>query len=161
MSSTTSTVSVREVQGIRDILKMRWVRNHVSHWMTHDTSKKSISDQVRWYYGVYLPGRRAGTMYGFLVECGDEVIGYGLITQRNALWWVSGGLIGTARGHGHGEFLFQTLTHFAYYTLDQPYVYLDVLANNPARKLYEKLGYREIGTEGDMVLMAFPGGQRK
>lgn len=138
-------ISVRSVETHSDAIQMAWVRNQVRQFMTHDTHFILPEEQERWFEGTYKPARERHEMVGFLMHDGALPVGYGLISQREGAFWVSGGLIPDARGQGHGERLFSFLTAYTVGLLDHPEVMLDVLeTNKPARELYEKIGYVAI-----------------
>jgi GNAT superfamily N-acetyltransferase len=164
MSTEKSNLEVRqmmEVRGPSDIMRMRKIRNACRPFMTGNNQKIGLWEQLRWWRDTYIPGRKAGTHYGFLLWVGDKAVGYGLITFRDygiKGYWVSGGLLDEARGQGHGEFLFTHLSQTIYYTLDHAHAYLAVQRTNErAQKLYQKIGYQQIAHTDRTLVMEFPG----
>lgn len=95
-------------------------------------------------------------MFGFIVELGYdcEPVGYGLITEREGKYWVSGGLTRDVRGFGLGKNLFSFMTNYIHHELDQSEAWLDVREDNTiAQSLYTNLGYTALGNQAGIVLM--------
>jgi ribosomal protein S18 acetylase RimI-like enzyme len=74
----------------------------------------------------------------------DQLIGLGLLGQRNGRGWIGGvGIVPQARGRGYGRRLMDALLRAAGY-LQLATVQLEVISTNtPARRLYNALGFQE------------------
>lgn len=147
MRSDSSHVNIRPVRNVGDILRMRTVRNLVRSFMTHNTRKIGVFEQLYWYYRHY---KRSGRFVGLIVYEGKKPVGYGLISLRplpgdpdREVWMVSGGLLEAVRGKGYGRKLFDYMTDHVLNGIMAREVYLDVLeGNSRAYQLYWSLGYR-------------------
>lgn len=150
----TSDIQLSEIQSGDDALEMAACRNQVRTFMTHSQTEITPEQQLDWFKNTYTPARAHKEMFGYVLRKELEPIGYGLISYRNWLMWVSGGIVADQRGNGYGEALFDAMTNKIHGELDLAEAYLDVQANNsPARQLYEKLGYAAIGNQNGLVLM--------
>lgn len=144
------------VDGLMDALRMRNIRNEVRNYMTHNTDRIGLFEQLKWFEETYKPAEARGEMQGFLLWHEQEPVGYGLITLREDQYWVSGGLTAASRGLGLGEYLFTYLTRYARFRLDAPEVWLDVRADNErARRLYEKIGYKPVEETEELIVMRY------
>jgi ribosomal-protein-alanine N-acetyltransferase len=122
--------------------------------MTHNTDEITPEQQLEWYREAYQPLNEQREIYGYVMRKALEPIGYGLVTHRHDAHWVSGGLVGEARGSGLGEALFDFLTRKIHEGIGDDKAFLDVRPNNePARRLYEKLGYTAIGVNDGLIVM--------
>ena len=81
-----------------------------------------------------------------LLETAGRIIGEGRMEPRNRVMGVLGiKIIGEYRGRGLGTALMEILAGEAR-AMGLQRIYLTLFANNaPARRLYEKMGYREVG----------------
>lgn len=139
------------VGGLMDAMRMRAIRNSVREFMTRDTSHISLVRQIQWFRRAYLPAARDGAARGYLLWLGSKAVGYGLI-RRDRVWWVSGGLLPSARGQGLGRLLFKFLTAAAQARGRR--AWLEVRENNTfAVELYRSLGYRLLRRRGNDVLV--------
>jgi len=150
----SSHILLDEIRSPDDALEMAACRNQVRTFMTHNQAEILPEQQLEWFRYTYTPARSKREMLGYVARIGGrEPIGYGLISQRNWLMWVSGGIIGAERGKGYGRQLFDGLTQQVH-DLGISEVYLDVLEDNePARTLYESLGYVALNNRDGLVLM--------
>lgn len=127
--------------------QMRHIRNQCRSYMTRHTSFITKEDQELWWRG-FNPLLMSAYLY--LVD-GDPV-GYGLITCEGLKCWVSGGLLPNWRDKGLGRQIFEHLTRECWV---EPW--LEVRADNTrAKKVYERLGYRETGESDGVVTMRKP-----
>lgn len=151
----TSGISLAEIENGYHAEQMRACRNQVRSYMTHNTAEILPAEQAEWYAETYLPARKAGELFGYIVRDEDDMpLGYGLISKRDGRWWVSGGLIADARGKGAGHFLFQEMTMMIHEDLRSEEAWLDVLnENEAARSLYEKLGYVAVSSTDLLTVM--------
>ena len=146
---------LREMESEIDAQIMREFRNECREFMTHNTAEIMEAEQVEWYRETYLPARQKGELFGYIVRREDEeAIGYGLISNRDGRWWVSGGLSEDARGEGAGHFLFDQMTDMIHEDLRSEQAWLDVLnTNEGAKRLYEKLGYVAVSSTEQLTVM--------
>lgn len=150
---TPTPISIHEMQDFVDAESMRVVRNKVRGFMTHNTNYIVRRQQMRWYHRTYRPARLNGQMYGFVLQQDSDPVGYGMIQQKDGVYWVGGGLTEEARGQGAGRKLFSFLTRYTHAMLDQPEVWLDVREDNPAQHLYTSLGYTAVGHNDGLIVM--------
>lgn len=150
-----SGISLAEIENGYHAEQMRVCRNEVRQFMTHNKAEILPQEQAEWYAETYLPAREAGELFGYIVRDEDEMpLGYGLISKRDGRWWVSGGLTEDARGKGAGYFLFEQMTMMIHEDLRSEEAWLDVLrGNEPALKLYRKLGYTAVRDSADLIVM--------
>jgi ribosomal protein S18 acetylase RimI-like enzyme len=93
-------------------------------------------------------GRVVGVAYCRLFKQEDH--GYGYVDDETPE--VAVAVRAENRGDGLGTTLLNALADAAY-AAGYTHLSLSVAAGNPARGLYERLGYRELSTEGDAVRM--------
>lgn len=147
-------ISLADVASPDDALDMARCRNEVRSYLTHNTDEISPEQQLDWYRNSYIPGRTRGKIFGYVLRQQLTPIGYGLITERDELMWVSGGVSQQYRGKGLGEAVFHFLTEQIHDELGHSGAFLDVREDNiPAQRLYEKLGYAAIGHVNGLVQM--------
>lgn len=148
MSPTPFIASFHRVDTYRDALVMRSIRNECRAFMTNDRDVIGFWKQFRFW-------RMLKTDRGWeawIMHANQKPIGYGIISQRDHLPWVSGGLTEFARGLGYGKELFRFLTNRA--QRHGPKVYLEVLASNePAIRTYEGLSYKRVGQDAGVITM--------
>lgn len=136
--------------------QMRAIRNGVAPYMTQNRQQIGWLRQAWWFWRVYAPALKAGTMKAWLLWAGEFPVGYGLMRSHQGRWWVTGGLVPHARGQGYGRMLFTKLTQAATYKAGE--AWLEVRMDNlRARRLYEWLGYQDVSTKGDIVTMRHAG----
>lgn len=149
-----SGITLADVASPDDALDMARCRNEVRSYLTHNTNPISPEQQLEWYRTTYIPGRTRGKMFGYVLREGLNPIGYGLITERDELMWVSGGVDQQYRGKGLGEAVFHFLTEHIHDELGHSGAFLDVREDNiPAQRLYEKLGYSALGHVNGLIQM--------
>lgn len=149
-----SDILLAEITSPDDALDMAHCRNEVREFMTHNTDVITPEQQLEWYRDTYRPAREERSMYGYVVRKDLNPIGYGLVSLRNQVMWVSGGITAAERGSGYGEALFDFLTQKIHQGLGQEEAYLDVRKDNaPAQRLYEKLGYVAVGEVDGLIAM--------
>lgn len=145
---------------------MRQIRNACRHFMTRDPAEITPEMQGAWWAKMQLRDPNNVTWQPFLAwskePLGWEPIGYAIawrgerIVQyrvvsheaKNA-WWFTGAVLERWRGFGYGRRLFQTLID-RYGTPCWLEVRLD---NQPARQLYQSLGFQVVGTDVDVATM--------
>ncbi len=145
---------LHEIENISEAFKMAGVRNEVREFMTHNTAEITYPDQAEWYCNTYIPARKIGNLFGYLLPDENGYVGYGLISRRENRWWVSGGVKEEARSQGLGKLLFKELTRITHEDLQIEEVWLDVLNTNEiAHDMYRKLGYVAVRNDGDLTIM--------
>lgn len=151
----SSRISLNEIKSPDDALEMSACRNQVRTFLTHNTDEILPHQQLMWYWDEYVPRRAARELIGYVVRDEERSpLGYGLISQREGRYWVSGGLVADARGKGAGEALFQGMTDTIHDELGEEAAWLDVARGNaPAINLYRKLGYRAVRDTADLIVM--------
>jgi ribosomal protein S18 acetylase RimI-like enzyme len=146
------------VNSLSKAMKMRNIRNQVRFFMTHNTEEIGVLQQAAWYASVY----KTGEDKAYLVMSGPDhkyPVGYGLVSNRNGEWTVTGALLEDYRGKGIGRNLFTFLTQTALLHSGAD-VYLDVRVDNlVAFKLYIELGYRPVSVdeENHIIKMKWTG----
>src|SRR4051812_28953022 len=96
-----------------------------------------------------------------VIAVGDRVVGLlEVVPSGDALWVLRIELDSSVHGHGLGSAVMRDLQRRA--RDDGRGVELDVFPHNPARRLYERLGFKEIGRDGPSIKMRWdpPGGSR-
>lgn len=147
-------LSLAEIRNHDDAAEMMKARNSVRQYMTHNQNEITESEQREWFAEYYIPARWRRQAIGFLAVKDEATIGYGLITQRNDRYWVSGGLVPEARGQGNGRELFGHLTTTVHGYLESDECWLDVLnTNDRAINLYKSLGYQAVESDQRLTLM--------
>jgi ribosomal protein S18 acetylase RimI-like enzyme len=134
-----------QVVTFEQVEHVRQIRNTCREFMTRDRSEISEQRQLQWWVN------RTESFQLFLFCFGTREIGYGMIRQDPApgRQWLSGGLAPGWRGLGLGDVLFRLLARIA-----EPPCHLEVLVSNErARKIYERIGFNEVGREGEVVTM--------
>ncbi len=134
------------LRGPVDALRMRTIRNAVRLNMTRDRYEIGALRQLRWWRGDYRRWSRAGSFQAWLMWRAGRAVGYGIVRWDRGRWWVTGALVAGARRLGLGRALFAFLTGEAaardLATRGRGEVWLEVRADNePARRLYQSLGY--------------------
>lgn len=125
----------------------RIVRNEVSEYMTSNTSYISMKEQADWFCSLDHENFK---IYLYLVNY--VVIGYGIVRTADDCVLLTGALLEAHRGKGFGRDLFEKLISEAR-EFDKRIV-LDVReTNEPARRLYENLGFIEIAREHGIITM--------
>lgn len=103
---------------------------------------------ARFVRNVVLPGRAAGTFYGFVIEAGDEVVGHvGLKNvdrtrgEAELGYWVGR----PYWGRGYASEAARLALDVAFGALGLEEVYAHVLARNPASaRVLEKAGFERV-----------------
>lgn len=151
----SSRISLSEIKSPDDALEMAACRNQVRTFLTHNRDEILPHQQLMWYWDEYLPRRAARELIGYVVRNEDrDPLGYGLISEREGRYWVSGGLLADARGKGAGETLFAGMTDTIHDELGEEAAWLDVArGNEPALNLYRKLGYRAVSDTAELIVM--------
>jgi len=144
---TASGVEIKPVTKMSEALSMAMIRNECREWMTRNTERIGPLSQLRWWRKV----RSDPHWMLYLMWINGTPIGYGIIRYADHKHWVTGGIVTSARGHGHGRKLFARLTEIA---TDGSYAYLEVKKDNRrAVELYRSLGYRYLGEPRPGVLL--------
>lgn len=130
---------------------MRGIRNECRTFMTRNTDRISIFEQLRWWYSKRDPS----TTYLLLFFCTDgketSAEGYGIVTREG---WLTGALRARSRGRGLGRRLFEYMTELVLARGGIPQ--LEVRrSNQKAMKLYESLGYQWTETIGVIDKMIY------
>lgn len=128
------------VQTLREALIMRRIRNACREFMTHNNGHIGLLRQIVWFYTAYARGRSLA-FQAFVWRMNGRPVGYGIVRVANDKWWVTGGLIESARGKGFGRKIFETVTRVCHIVGED--AWLDVFRDNrPAVELYYSLGYK-------------------
>jgi ribosomal protein S18 acetylase RimI-like enzyme len=113
--------------------------------MTGNPNLLTQDQQLDWYYKEYTPAHDNGLCHAFVGYEDGKPIAYGLVTQREEDFWVTGVITTEARGYGYGEQLFRYLTSFVFDNDIARRVMLDVLVGNErALQLYRKIGFASM-----------------
>lgn len=148
---------LRPVQRVEQAQEIALIRNSGREFMTKDKDEISPERQAQWFAHTYVGANADGRLFAFVGYDGAEAVAYGLVKQHDGEFWVTGVIAPQAQGKGYGEELFKFLTDFALHR--STHVMLDVLkSNTKAQKLYAKLGYTEVGSKGDVIVMRKLGG---
>lgn len=151
----SSRISLNEIKSPDDALEMAACRNQVRTFMTHNTEEILPHQQLMWYWDEYLPRRGENELLGYVVRDEErDPIGYGLISEREGFYWVSGGIVADQRGKGAGRFLFEEMTRIIHEELGEESAWLDVQRGNErAQNLYRSLGYQAVRDTAEMIVM--------
>lgn len=149
---------------LEDAEAMRQIRNTCREFMTKDQREITAEEQIRWFQSLDL-----GNVLPFVFREHDSFesfkIGYGLIRAiaddqtlhddhlpGRVRWWISGGLLRPWRGRGFGKQLFAQLANYVHDQL-QMSCWLKVWFDNlPARRLYDRLGFKEVTRSANGIL---------
>lgn len=136
---------------------MRQIRNECRKFMTRNQNKISKSQQKIWFnksldhYETYLVGSVEES-----VVCVE--VGYGLIKFDNNCFYLTGALIPSYRGKGHGNDIFTFLIKRCKEINGKNKILLEVLKDNEAAiKLYNKIGFIEIDGNEKISVMELKG----
>ena len=123
---------------------LRYIRNSCASYMTRHCDIISIEQQQLWWKTI-----NRDTWQIYLYWYGNMAVGFGVLRLEDGKYWVTGGLLENARGHGLGRELF---THLINFVKDD--IWLEVLETNTiAHKLYMKLGFVETGRKDGVITM--------
>ena len=134
------------INSLNDALTVRSIRNACREFMTRDTDKIGIFQQLKWWRAY----KNQNSQQCCLLRDDRKPIGYGLIRAVDDKCWLSGGLIPEVRGKGLGKQLFQFLINQSQSSM----LFLEVRKlNTTAYKLYQKLGFKKVSEEDGIVVM--------
>lgn len=140
-----SELRIREIETFDDALDIAVVRNTGCEFLTGNPNEITVPDQVHWFANVYRPHNRFGRMRAYVGRVDGNAVAYGLLNHKTADWWVTGVITPEQRGKGYGEELFRHMGEVAFGDIGLERLLLDVRDDNePAIKLYEKLGYEAV-----------------
>ena len=148
-----SGISLNEVLTPHEAEEARIIRNEVAHFMTGNPDQITEEQQQIWFERQYSVLRGAGRMVLFLVAREGQNVGYATVREDADRQWVTAGLVASARGQGTGREVFEMLTRQIHED-GHDEAWLQVRADNePARNLYESLGYTAVeGESADNVI---------
>lgn len=148
---------LRPVQRVEQAQEIALVRNSGRDFMTKDQAEISPERQAQWFAHTYVQANHEGRLFAFVGYDGAEAVAYGLVKRDGDDFWLTGVVAPEAQGNGYGRELFKFLTEFALHRA--PAAMLDVLkTNTKAQKLYQSLGYTEVGEKGEVIVMRKLGG---
>ena len=123
---------------------LRYIRNSCASYMTRHRDIISIEQQQLWWKTL-----NRETWKVFIYWLGNMIVGFGVLRLEDGKYWVTGGLIENARGHGLGRELFAHLIN-----LVEDNIWLEVLETNKvAHRLYIKLGFVETSRKDGVITM--------
>lgn len=151
-----NSLVLKKVETLEDFMILRNIRNDCRNFMTRDVSYISEEQQKRWYEKVNPDlGKTLKIFLLYQVEHGviSSPIGYGLLRMEGDYCLVSGGLVESCRGKGIGGTLFEYLVKNVE---DNVPIKLEVLKSNTrAFVIYNKLGFRVISDDGEIITMEY------
>jgi len=137
-----------------DVELLRTIRNDCRKFMTRNTSEISPQDQQIWYKNLDHEKHKLFLLHEIHCGVAGTIIGYGYIRVENGIVLLTGGLVESSRGKGHGHFLFNSLLQQSK-QFNLP-IELEVLKTNMvAFSVYNKLGFRVIGDDGKIIKMEY------
>ncbi len=147
---------LKNIETLEEAQVLRNIRNECKDFMTRDTSYISVEQQIRWFNSLKREDKKDYKIY-LLYEVINGVvataIGYGLIKKEGSFSLISGGLIESCRGKGYGSTLFTYLIGNVDAGSD---IKLEVLKSNTrAFVIYNKLGFRVISDDGEIITMEY------
>lgn len=149
-----TTYILKQIETDGELQQVRVVRNECRLFMTRNTKEISEIEQRAWYCLLDKQKNKIFLLLKFEHGVIMSVAGYGLVRQEGGVVVLSGGLTESCRGQGVGEILFTQLIEEAK-KFNQP-IWLEVLKTNiNAHKLYEKLGFENIGEKDDIIIMEY------
>lgn len=135
---------LQEVDNLERAEALRVIRNTCRTYMTNNTNVISEEEQKEWFESL---DRSQMIPFLFMENCHGvcvDSVGYGLIRSVEGFTVLTGGLIETERSKGLGAKLFLQLIDKARELFDQP-IQLEVLnANERAKRLYYRLGFKPL-----------------
>jgi RimJ/RimL family protein N-acetyltransferase len=143
-------ISIKHITTASEAIILGALRNECLEWMTGSQEYVDVKAQVVWW-------KTAVSAKGWIWYDNDYSssfampFGFGYIIWRDGTPWVTGGLIESYRGRGHGYAIFKFL-------LEQfpnaKYKLKVFKLNTPARKIYDKLGFHTIDDDGKVLTMS-------
>lgn len=147
---------LKKAETLEDFMTLRNIRNDCREFMTRDVSYISEDQQKRWFEKLQKDSDNTFKVYLlYLVEDGviASPVGYGLIRKEGDFSLVSGGLVESCRGKGYGSVLFDYLVKNV--DKNSP-IKLEVLKSNTrAFVIYNRLGFRVVGDDGEIITMEY------
>lgn len=146
---------LKQIETLEEAQVLRNIRNQCKDYMTRDTSYISVEQQKRWFSSLSEKNQDYKIYLLYEVENGVicSAIGYGLIRKESGYSLISGGLIESCRGKGYGSTLFDYLIKNVDKGSD---IKLEVLKNNTrAFVIYNRLGFRIISDDGEIITMEY------
>ena len=92
------------VHSLKDIFTVRSIRNSCCQFMTRDTRKIGIIEQLLW--AIRYQKNKYFNIWCYLAVDERKTVGYTLVRRIDGKFWISGGLVPQARGRGLGKNLF-------------------------------------------------------
>jgi ribosomal protein S18 acetylase RimI-like enzyme len=145
------------IENLEQVEKVRLIRNDCCEFMTRHQNKITKEQQLDWYN---LLDESKMKVYLFHESyCGvafSDPIGYGVVKIESDKILLTGGLKSVQRNKGLGVILFDLLIKEAKrYNLP---ICLEVLKSNlRAKKVYEKLGFKDSGETKTTYEMVYSG----
>ena len=144
-------LSIRFVEE-SDLNLVRALRNDETTWMNlTDPRPLSPSDQQAWFGSI---GARSGKFYFVAFNADIPFIGLVRMDEYDTIQRsirVGADVAPNLRGRGHGGRIYDTIKAYCFDQLGLHRVHLEVLATNPAERLYQRKGFKLEGRKRHAV----------
>ncbi len=139
-------LTLTPITSLKDAMKARQIRNVCREYMTRNTNKISIIQQLKWWSAY----QHQSSQQCYLLRDKGKPIGNGLVIEDDGKSWLSGGLLPETRGKGYGSRLFQFLID----DVKTKPIFLEVRKSNEAAHiLYQKLGFKKVSEKDGIITM--------
>jgi ribosomal protein S18 acetylase RimI-like enzyme len=134
--------------------ELRVIRNECRNYMTRNTDIISKEQQFEWWNKLNTNLHKLYLVYKVFNGVACVSVGYGYIRIEDGVVLLTGGLIEQDRGKGYGKQLFSTLLENAK-QFNLP-IELELLkTNTKAFVVYNSLGFRVVGDDGNIIKMEY------
>lgn len=129
-------------------LLSKWRNEPENRKFYREYEEKSIEDQIYWYNEVM---NKDNTWYHFCVRLKGRTKIIGIVMLNHINWVNKTGEFGITignkefQGKGYGSDALLTLLRYGFFELNLNRIWCEVYSNNPAYKLYKKIGFKEEG----------------
>ena len=148
------TVVMKQIDVEHEVETLRTLRNECRHFMTRHTNLISKEQQLNWWNKLDKEKNKLYLLQKVINGVIAVTIGYGYIRVENNEVLLTGGLSAEERGKGYGRKLFEYMVDIAK-QFDHP-IKLELLKTNTrAFAVYNSIGFRVIGDDGQNIYMEY------
>lgn len=136
---------------LEEAFELALIRNECRHFMTHDQSEISSSQQKTWYQTIYTQQTPQKYWVWVLKEQNDKIIGYCAAKDEAEGVYITEGLLEKKRGRGLGTFMLTSLISQKLFK-HKPLLADIFTHNHTSIALHRKFGFEEYGTVNEKVM---------